>query len=125
MAATLLGTVGVWGIASDETGIIIEKIDDNSRKESNFVKNKSGERQGRADYDESMEIDIAGKITSASPWSQSISSELVMTNTITAGHLAGAGGGQTLIDEVGRTRANEDWTGITIKAEMLPFFPGS
>ena len=70
MAATLIGTVGLWGIASDETGLIIHKLDDVSRNEKNFLKDKAGCRIGRSDYDESMEIEIEGKLTATSPWSQ-------------------------------------------------------
>ena len=125
MSATLLGTVGVWGIGSAETGLIIESIDDTSKKQSNYVKDKSGCRVGRADYDESMEITLKGQITSSTPFAQKVSAELTMTNTISAGHLQAATAGRTYIDEVQRTRGREDWVGITVNAEMLPFFPGA
>jgi hypothetical protein len=124
MAATLIGTVGTWGIASSEaaTGIIIESIDDTSKKQSNYVRDKTGERIGRSDYDESMEIQLKGKMTSSTPFSQKISGNLTMVNTITSGHLQTASAGRTLIDEVQRTRASEDWIGVSVTAEMLPFF---
>lgn len=123
MSATLLGTVGVWGIASAEAGMIIESIDDTSKSQKNYVKDKTGSRIGRSDYDESMEITLKGKITSVTPWAQKIGAELAMTNAITSGHLQAATAGMTLIDEVQRTRGIEDWVGITVSAEMLPFFP--
>jgi hypothetical protein len=125
MPATLIGTVGVWGIAADETGMIIDKLDDNSRNEKNYMKDRVGCRVGRSDYDESMEITIGGKITATSPWSQKISGELTITNTISSGYLQTSNTGQTLIDDVQRSRANEDWIKIEVKAEMLPFFPES
>jgi hypothetical protein len=125
MPATLLGTVGSWGIASDETGLIVEQIDDVSRNEKSYLKDKSGCRIGRADYDESVEIDVKGKLTAASPWSQKIAAALTIANTITSGHLQTASTGQTLVGEVARTRNQEDWRGLSFKAEMLPFFPGA
>jgi hypothetical protein len=123
---TLLGTVGVHGISADETGLIIRSIKDKTRKSSNFLKNRVGNRVGRADYDHSIEISLEGEITASSGFSQRISGALVLTNTISAGHLpSGAGTGQTLIDEVENSREREGWQDISVTAEMLPCFPSS
>ena len=123
MPATLIGTVGVHGIATAETGMIVTKIDDTSKCQKNWMKNNVGERVGRADYDESMEIQIEGQLTAATPWSQKLSAVLTLANTIAASHLTSILTGKTLIDEVKRTRASEAWMGISVSAEMLPFFP--
>lgn len=123
MAATLVGTVGIHGIDDDETGMIINALDDTSKMQTNWMKDKSGERVGCADYDESMEMTIKGSIASTSPWSQKLSAEISMTNTIAATHLNASSTGQTLIREVQRTRTNEGWQEISVTAEMLPFFP--
>jgi hypothetical protein len=123
MAATLLGTVGIHGIAADETGLIIHKLDDESKNKKNFLENRSGERVGRADYDESIEIEIAGKLTATSPWGQKLSAVLTITNTIAATHLVSILTGKTYVDNVKRSRKNDDWNEIAVSAEMLPFFP--
>lgn len=123
MPATLIGTVGIHGIAADETGLIIKTLDDTSKKKSNFMTNRVGERVGRADYDESLEIEIKGCLTAVSPWTQKLSAVLVMTNTIAGNFLQSSLAGKTLIDEVKRTRKDEDWNEISVSAEMLPFFP--
>lgn len=127
MSATLVelkGTVGVHGIAADETGLIIRSIKNKTRKNSNYLKNRVGNRIGRADYDHSIEITLEGEITATSPWSQKISGALVMTNTISSGSLpTGAGTGQTLIDEVDSSREREGWQDISVTAELLPCFP--
>lgn len=123
MAATLVGTVGIHGIDDDETGMIVNALDDTSKMQTNWMKDKSGERVGCADYDESMEMTIKGSITATSGWSQKLSAEISMTNTIAATHLNASSTGQTLIREVQRTRTNEGWQEISVTAEMLPFFP--
>jgi hypothetical protein len=125
MPATLLGTTGTHGIASDESanGLIIESISETSKKQSNFIKDKSGQRVGRADYDESIEIVVKGELTSATPFAQKLSAQLVLANAISAAHLQAATAGKTYIDEVQRERGREDWAGITVNAELLPFFP--
>lgn len=123
MPATLIGTVGVHGIAADETGLIIQKLDDASKNQKNFLKNRVGERVGRADFDESIEIEIMGCMTAASPWTQKLSAVLTITNTIALNHLVTVLTGKTLINEVKRSRKNDDWNEISVSAEMLPFFP--
>lgn len=123
MPATLIGTVGIHGIAADEAGMIIKSLDDTSKKKTNYMKSRVGERVGRADYDESIEIEIKGCITASSPFAQKLSAVLTITNTISAGFLNTILSGKTLIDEVKRTRKDEDWNEISVSAEMLPFFP--
>jgi hypothetical protein len=123
MPATLLGTVGVHGIAADETGMIIKSLDDTSKNQKNWMKNRVGERVGRADFDESIEIEIKGCITAATPWTQKLSAIITLANTISAAHLQSVLTGKTYVDEVKRSRKDEDWNEISVSAEMLPFFP--
>lgn len=126
MSATLvslLGDVGVHGIAADETGLIIRAIKEKTRKASNVLRNRVGNRIGRADYDHSIEISMEGEVTSDTPWVQKVSAELIITNAIAADHLpAGAGTGLTLIDDVERSSERESWKDLSINAEVLPAF---
>lgn len=120
---TLLGTVGIHGIAADETGLVIRSIKEKSRKQSNFLKNRVGNRVGRADYDHSVEISLEGEITAADGWDQKVSGELAMTNAISTDYLPGGiGTGLTLIDDVERTSEREGWQDISVAAEFLPCF---
>jgi hypothetical protein len=117
---TLLGTTGQHGIAADETGMLISKLEDVSKKRSNPQFNRVGNRIGKVDFDESIEIDIEGEITVATPWAQKISAELVLTNTIAATHIQQTSAGKTYVDEVKRSRTRDKWIDINVKAEMLP-----
>lgn len=123
MSATLIGTVGVWGIGAAETVVIIEGLDDVTKNQKNFIKDRTGCRVGRSDYDESIGITVRGKVPSSTPFAVKLQGALVLVNTIPATHLITANTGRTLVDEVSKTRQNEDWEGITVEAEMLPFFP--
>lgn len=126
IALTLLGTVGIFGIGADESGMIVESIDDTSKKKTKDVLSRQGNRIGRSDYDYSIDISIKGKIAATSGWAQKISAELTIANAISAAHLpTDTPAGKTYIDEVKRSRAVEDWIGLDISAEMLPFFPSA
>jgi hypothetical protein len=123
---TLLGTVGVHGIAADETGLVIRSLKHKTRKQSNFLKNRVGNRVGRADYDHSIEVTMEGEITSSSGFAQRVSAELAVTNAIATTHLpSGAGTGLTLIDDVEQSMERESWKDISVSAEVLPCFPTS
>lgn len=125
MSAVLTGTVGIWGIASAETaqGVIIQGIEETSRNEKNFIRNESGERVGRSDYDESVEASLTGEVLAADAFDQNLSAELTLTNTISLQNLVAVGPGKTLIDQVKRSRGRDAWESVTVDAEVLPFFP--
>ena len=124
MAANLIGTVGLWGIAAAETsiGVIIEGIDETSRNEKNYLKNINGERMGRSDFDESIEGKLSGKLTSNSSFSTKLGANITLANAISAAHLYNNNTGRTVVNEVKRSYSNEDWRGVEIDVEVLPFF---
>jgi len=124
MSANLIGTVGQWGIAAAETsiGIIIEGIDETTRNEKNYIKDISGQRVGRSEFDESIEVKVSGKSTSSSPFSTKLGANIVLGNTIAANSLYNNNTGRTVVNEVKRTASNEDWRGVEVDIEVLPFF---
>lgn len=124
MSANLIGTVGSWGIAAAETsiGIIIEGIDETTRNEKNYLKNTSGERMGRSDYDESIEVKLSGKVTSSAPFTTKLGANITLANTIASNSLFNSNTGRTVVNEVKRSAANEDWRGVEVDIEILPFF---
>lgn len=124
MAANLIGTVGLWGIAAAETsiGVIIESIDETTRNEKNYLKDIAGQRMGRSDFDESIEGKISGKFTSSTPFTTKLGANITLANTIASNHLYNNNTGRTVVNEVKRSASNEDWRGVEIDIEVLPFF---
>lgn len=124
MSANLIGTVGSWGIAAAETsiGIIIEGIDETTRNEKNYIKDISGQRVGRSEFDESIEVKLSGKATFSSPFSTKLGANITLGNTIASNSLYNNNTGRTVVNEVKRTASNEDWRGVEVDIEVLPFF---
>lgn len=122
--ATLVGTVGSWGIGAAETslGIIIEGIDETTRDEKSFIKDNIGQRIGHSAYDESIEVKLTGKVTSSTPFSTKLSANITLANAITANSLQSNNAGRTLVKEVKRKASNEDWKGVEVDVEFLPFY---
>ena len=124
MAANLIGTVGLWAIAAAETtlGIIIEGLDEDIKNEKKYIKDISGQRTGRSDYDEGIEVKITGKITSATPFTTKLGANITLGNTIATNCLYSNNTGRTLLGGVKKSAKNEDWRGIDITVDILPFF---
>lgn len=124
MAANLISATGDWGIDSAETniGVIIEGIEETTRNEKNYQRDEQGQRTGRADYDESIEVKLSGKLTSSSPFTTQLGANITLDNTITSNSLQTNSTGLTVVDEVKRTAGNEDWKGVEVDIEVLPFF---
>lgn len=124
MSANLIGTVGQWGIAAAETsvGIIIEGIDETSRNEKSYIKDRVGQRTGRSEYDESIEVKLSGKMTSSSAFSTKLGANITLANTIATDHLYNNNTGRTVVNEVKRGAENEGWKSVEVDIEVLPFF---
>lgn len=124
MAANLIGTVGNWGIAAAETsiGIIIEGIDEVTRNEKTPIRNNIGERTGRSEYDESIEVKLSGALVTNQVFNTKLGANITLANTIVSNSLHGSNTGRTLVNEVKRTASNEDWQRVEVDIEVLPFF---
>ena len=124
MSANLIGTTGSWGISAAETniGVIIEGIDETTRNEKNYLRNINGERMGRSEYDESIEVKLNGRVTANTPFSTKLGANITLANTIASNSLYNNNTGRTVVNEVKRSAANEDWKGVEVDIEVLPFF---
>jgi hypothetical protein len=120
MAATSLGTVGVFGIASDESGFVIHDLSWSFSAEQKEFLNRSGEIIGLARFKEKVDVKMSGFIPSSAPFSGKISAVLTITNAMPA-HKQQAAGGSTIITEITRSLNNEDFEKIEISATHYPF----
>ncbi len=123
MSANLIAATGSWGMSSETSaGVIVEGLEEVTRTEKNFLKDEVGQRTGASFYDESIEVKLSGKLTASSPFSIKLGANVVLGNTIASNSLYNNNAGRTLVNEVKRTRANEDWRGVEVDIEVLPFF---
>ena len=118
MAATL-GITGNWGIANEQTGVLISELAFEYTQQEKTVLNPSGEIQGISFYQPKVEIKISGLISKTSAFSGKLATVLVLANAIPA-HLTPTGG-TTIITQISRSLANEDFEKIDITATHYPF----
>jgi len=121
MSATLLSTVGNFGVAADETGMIIESVSQESRSEMAYTRTRQGARQGLACYDESVLLRHRG-LMATTGFSGKLAAALTLANTAALTHLNAASGGKTVCMGVTRERTIEGFETIEVASEALPAF---
>ena len=119
MSATALGTTGNFGIAADQTGMVIHDLSfDFSAQDKNFL-DKSGEIIGMSRYQEKVELKLSGLIPLTGAFSGKISAALALANAIPT-HLQHSGG-TTILMQVSRSLNNEDFEKIDLTATHFPY----
>jgi len=119
--ATSFGTTnGVFGIAAQQTGFLLDSTTDDYTQQSKYVRNITGDRTGSSDYDEAIEGTLDGFLPSSSAFSGTLSSALSLATT-PADHLIGSvTGGVTRVMGVTRSSTSEDYRRISVKWEYSP-----
>ena len=120
MAATELGTVGVWGIGADQTGLLITDHSFDFSDSEKLVLNKSGEVIGMGLFQEKVECKVSGLVPKTAAFSGKIAAVLALGNAIPA-HAQTITGGATILRTVARASNNEDWEKIDLSAIHYPF----
>jgi hypothetical protein len=120
MATSFGTTTGLFGIAAQQTGFLLDSVSDDYAQDSKTVKNISGDDTGEAYYNERIEISLDGYAPSTSAFSGTLASAISLA-TVPADHLIGAvTGGTYVITGVTRSSTSEDYRRISVKAKYSP-----
>jgi hypothetical protein len=119
--ATSFGTTnGLFGIAAQQTGFLLDSVSDDYTQDSKTVKNITGDDTGESYYNERIEISLDGFAPSSSAFSGTLASAIVLA-TAPADHLIGAvTGGTYVVTGVTRSSTSEDYRRIAVKAKYSP-----
>jgi hypothetical protein len=120
MATSFGTTTGLFGIAAQQTGFLLDSVSDDYAQDSKTVKNISGDDTGEAYYNERIEISLDGYAPSTSAFSGTLASAISLA-TAPDDHLIGAvTGGTYVITGVTRSSTSEDYRRISVKAKYSP-----
>ena len=120
MPASLLGTTGNFGIPNDQSGLLITDHSFDFSSQEKQVLDKGGEVIGIAFYQEKVEVKLSGLVSKTSPFSGKISAALALANAIPA-HLQKSTGGTTILTQLSRSMAHEDFEKIDLTATHYPY----
>jgi len=118
MAATELGTVGIWGIAEDESGILISDLSFDFSQKDRPVLTKDGEVQGLALWHQKCDIKYSGLVDKDSAFSGKLGAALAMANDI-PDHMQ-TSGGTTVLMGLSRKSVQEDFENMDVSAINYP-----
>ena len=119
MAATHIGTTGNWGIPNEQTGLILYESSFDYSQQEKQVLTISGEVGGIVFYQQKVEVKLSGLVPKTSPFNGKLGAVLALSNAI-PDHL-GIAGGTTIIMQINRTLANEDFEKIDVTAVHYPY----
>jgi hypothetical protein len=120
MATSFGTTTGLFGIAAQQTGFLLDSVSNDYAQDSKTVKNISGDDTGEAYYNERIEISLDGYAPSTSAFSGTLASAISLATT-PDDHLIGAvTGGTYVITGVTRSSTSEDYRRISVKAKYSP-----
>jgi hypothetical protein len=120
MATSFGTTSGVFGIAAQQTGFLLDSVSDDYANDKKTVKNITGDDTGSSYYNERIDITLDGWVPSSSAWAGTLASSLSLA-TAPADHLIGStSGGTTVVEGVTKTSTSEDYRRISVKAIYSP-----
>ncbi len=120
MATSFGTTTGVFGIAGQQTGFLLDSVSHDFSQDSKTVKNITGDDTGESYYNERIEISLDGYEPSTSPFTGTLASSLTLA-TAPVDHLIGAvTGGTYIVQGVTRSSTSEDYRRIAVKAKYSP-----
>ena len=119
--ATSFGTsAGVFGIAAQQTGFLLESTSDAYSQDSTTCKNITGDDIGETYFNERIEGSLDGWLPSGSPFTGTLASALTLATT-PADHLIGAvTGGTTIVRDITRSSTTADYRRLALNWKYSP-----
>jgi hypothetical protein len=119
--ATLLGTTnGVFGIAAQQTGFILDGSSQAYEQDEKTVKNITGDDTGISFYNERITFTLSGFIPATSPFTGTLA-EAITLATAPVDHLkANVTGGLYVTKGITRTQASEEYQRIELNGAYHP-----
>lgn len=111
---------GVWGIAVDETGFIIESVSHSFQNKNKTVLDRTGNTTGYTAYDETVKVSLKGKVPKTSAFSGTLASTLTLGNALSSYLKGGATSGLNIIESITIDLANEDYKSISVDCTNYP-----
>jgi hypothetical protein len=120
MATSFGTTTGLFGIAAQQTGFLLDSTSDDYMQDSKTVKNITGDDTGESYYNEKIEGTLDGWIPSTAAFSGTLASAISLA-TAPADHLIGAvTGGTYIVTGLTRSSSSEDYRRISVKYKYSP-----
>ncbi|MFI3243774.1 MAG: hypothetical protein R3Y56_05940 [Akkermansia sp.] len=120
--ATIIGTVGVFGLDEDQQGIILESQDITYKPDSKVQRDYQGKKIGIIYYDDDIEVSLKGYIPRTNATDIKVGTTLSLANSLPAHGLATSmDTGTTAVSEIKIGLKNEDLATFEVTAAHYDF----
>ena len=120
--ATILGTVGVFGLEEDQQGIILESQDVTYKPDTKIQKDYQGKKIGIIFYDDQTDVSLKGYIPRTDATAIMVGTSLTLANALPVHGLAtDMSTGTTAIMEIKVGLKNEDLATFEVSATHFDF----
>lgn len=109
----------IWGIASAESGFILENVSHSFSNKNKTVMDRNGCTSSYTAYDETAKVSLKGKLPTTTPFAGTLASELTLGNAL-GDYFEGGTGGLTIIESITIDMSNEDYKSISLEATHFP-----
>jgi hypothetical protein len=117
--AQQFGIAALFGIAAQETGLILETSGYNFEQESKPIRNITGDTTGKTYFDERFSASFSGYIPTSGGFSTTLASTITLVTTPTD-YFSGSVGTTTIVESVSLSNTVDDYRRIEISAMHHP-----
>ena len=113
---------GVWGINSDQTGLIITSYSYQYKMDSASVESRVGGIIGRTYFNQTVSFSIDGLIPKTSIWSTPLATSITLSNAMSGALLNGGANatGLTIVEDITTDYSNKDYNKIKVTGTYYP-----
>ena len=119
--ATLLGTVGVFGLEADQQGILLETQDLSYKPDTKVQRDYRGKKVGVIFYDDQTDVSLKGYIPRTDPTDIKVGTTLTLANDVPDHGLTSAATGTNVVMEVKIGLKNEDLATFEASSTIYDF----
>ncbi len=119
--ATVLGTVGVFGLTEDQQGILLESQDIDYKPDSKVQRDYRGVKVGIIFYDDQVDISMKGYIPRENPTDIKVAQTLALANTVPDHGLADVNSGTNVVTGIKIGLKNEDLASFEVSSTIYDF----
>ena len=119
--ATIIGTVGIFGLEEDQQGILLESQDFDYKPDSKVQRDYRGKKVGIIFYDDQTDVSMKGYIPRENPTDIKTGQTLVLANAAPDHGLSAVESGTNVVTGIKIGLKNEDLATIEISSTIYDF----
>ena len=119
--ATIIGTVGVFGLGEDQQGILLESQDIDYKPDNKIQKDYRGVKVGIIFYDDQVDVSLKGFIPRENPTDIKVAQTLALANAAPDHGLNSVASGTNVVTGIKISYKNEDLASFEVSSTIFNF----